>query len=74
MTCKHRKSWLLLGGSLEWCHVCGAWRRLRPVSELSVAADGPWCYVGMEHEDFVKSEQRYRRQMFTRRQNRAAAR
>lgn len=31
--CRHeRNSWLVAGGSGEWCYVCGAYRGLRKVS------------------------------------------
>ena len=31
--CRHeRHSWLLAGARIEWCYVCGAWRKLKAVS------------------------------------------
>lgn len=41
--CRHeRHSWLLAGARIEWCYVCGAWRKLKAVSTNECAADGPW--------------------------------
>jgi hypothetical protein len=41
--CRHeRHSWLLFGGWMEWCYVCGAWRRLKVIAANKCAADGPW--------------------------------
>jgi hypothetical protein len=42
--CRHSASWLIDNGALEWCYQCGAWRRLRLVSESSntVRPSTPW--------------------------------
>ena len=37
-----RKSWLIAGGWIEWCYVCGAWRMMRQVDSTGVCPDGPW--------------------------------
>jgi hypothetical protein len=28
--CRHRKTWLLTSGHLEWCYECGAIRQMQP--------------------------------------------
>lgn len=47
--CRHeRNSWLIAGGYVEWCYVCGAFRRLKPIEyqhgriPTKFASDGPW--------------------------------
>lgn len=30
-----RTSWLIAGGYIEWCYVCGAWRHLRKIENIS---------------------------------------
>jgi hypothetical protein len=45
--CRHGKSWLLVGGLLEWCPDCGAIRQLRPSAEqpnVSVPYWSGYCY------------------------------
>ena len=58
MSCRHRSTWLIAGGLIEWCHDCGAFRNLAPVSFRinSVAPISSWCLVGMDHEAFVKKD------------------
>ena len=34
--CRHeRNSWIIAGGYQEWCFVCGALRRLKPIQDGS---------------------------------------
>lgn len=33
--CRHRKTWLLAGGHLEWCYECGAIRQMDKSIELN---------------------------------------
>ena len=35
--CRHRTSWIILGGYAEWCYFCGAWRRLQPMERINVS-------------------------------------
>lgn len=35
--CRHeRNSWLLCGGYVEWCYVCGAFREMHAVDGVNV--------------------------------------
>lgn len=50
--CRHRGTWLICGGSVEWCYECGAWRQTKELGIASVVADSPWCYpVGVGAEN-----------------------
>jgi hypothetical protein len=40
--CRHRDSWLIAGGTYEWCFRCGAFRRMRETGIAQVAAMSPW--------------------------------
>lgn len=42
--CRHRRSWLMVGGSIEWCYQCGAIRRMKHVEtgENSVTPASKW--------------------------------
>lgn len=40
--CRHKKTWLVSGGSLEWCYECGAIRGMRHIGGNSVAPDSKW--------------------------------
>lgn len=39
---RHRKSWLIAGGRLEWCYECGAFRPLHQIPPNSCTPAGPW--------------------------------
>lgn len=41
--CKHRGSWIIGGGSYEWCYCCGALRQMKQTGHNSCAPDSPWC-------------------------------
>jgi hypothetical protein len=53
--CRHRDSWLICGGTTEWCYRCGSIRRLSqggnyepvdgtsPPPQNAVYAVSPWC-------------------------------
>ena len=50
--CRHRGSWLLAGGIIEWCYECGAWRKMTERGMAQVDVASPWCYpsgVGSEN-------------------------
>lgn len=36
--CRHRKTWLLTSGYLEWCYECGAVRQMQPIKNTNVTA------------------------------------
>ena len=41
--CRHdRNSWLLASGNIEWCFVCGAWRKMGHVSSTEVIPLTHW--------------------------------
>ena len=41
-----RSSWLICGGSVEWCYQCGAWRQLRRTASATCmpipGPEGKW--------------------------------
>lgn len=45
MMCRHRKSWLVAGGFIEWCYECGAIRKMGRVAgtENAVAPRSTWA-------------------------------
>ena len=40
--CRHRRTWIL-GMGYEWCYVCGAYRRLEPITGNSAVPITAWC-------------------------------
>lgn len=43
--CKHRRTWIIGGGSHEWCYECGALRqmaRVNPTDAVEVTAYSYW--------------------------------
>jgi hypothetical protein len=42
MTCRHRNSWLIAGGSHEWCYQCGALRQMQETGIAQVTPRSPW--------------------------------
>ena len=42
--CRHRDSWLISGGSHEWCYRCGALRQMRETGIARVHPVSPWVY------------------------------
>ena len=38
--CRHRKTWLVCGGYVEWCYQCGAIRPMRQVGANGCAPAG----------------------------------
>lgn len=40
--CRHRDSWLIAGGSHEWCYRCGALRQMREIGIAEVEPKSPW--------------------------------
>lgn len=40
--CKHRRTWLIGGGSHEWCYECGALRQMAKVGSNSFTAYSYW--------------------------------
>lgn len=74
MSCRHRQSWLLMGGYLEWCYQCGAFRRLERVKDSTNAVGPvtPWCRpTGLDGpnpwERWARQEIAYRKRMGARR-------
>ena len=41
--CRHRNSWLISGGSYEWCYSCGAIRTCQESGIAQVTPTSPWC-------------------------------
>ena len=41
--CRHSASWILFGGDAEWCYVCGAIRRLKPIGPNSSVPATRWA-------------------------------
>lgn len=41
--CRHRDTWLVAGGSYEWCYNCGAFRTTRETGPAQVTPSSPWC-------------------------------
>jgi hypothetical protein len=75
MSCRHRRTWVILGGRAEWCYECGAWRRLesflRAAPEGAERASRPasaWARPtgpGGEnsYDQYVAETKRYRKRM-----------
>lgn len=40
--CRHRDSWLISGGSHQWCYRCGALRQMRETGVAQVTPNSPW--------------------------------
>lgn len=41
--CRHEQhSWIIASGLVQWCFVCGAFRRMRIVGPSEIANNGPW--------------------------------
>ena len=36
--CRHRKTWLLTSGHLEWCYECGAIRQMQPDKNIKMTS------------------------------------
>lgn len=68
MACKHRSSWLIAGGYIEWCHGCGAFRNLSHMGGVSsaLAVVSPWCRVGESHDVFQRRKEAYIKAQHTR--------
>lgn len=50
--CRHNTTWLMDGGTWEWCYGCGAWRRMRETGIAQCAPMSPWCVpVGVGGEN-----------------------
>lgn len=77
--CRHRHSWIIASGRVEWCYHCGAFRPLRvvgpaassPISEVA----GPWVRpTGPDGENpwetCKKNEEAWLKRMTTKRKNR----
>jgi len=73
MTCRHRESWPIAGGRIEWCHACGAWRILVEKTAQQLAVVSPWCRVGETYESFDKRRLAYARARATRNAKRKQA-
>lgn len=41
--CRHRKTWLIAAGTVEWCYACGAFRRCQHTRPTAVVPTTPWC-------------------------------
>ncbi len=55
--CKHRKSWIVCGGHLEWCYQCGAIRQLVKTGPAASTVGGPWtCPTGVDGDNPATSE------------------
>lgn len=54
MTCRHKDSWDLAGGSIEWCNTCGAFRLSLPASlgRAMPEPNSPWCRPGDDLDEF----------------------
>lgn len=63
MRCRHKKSWLIAGGLIEWCNDCGAFRNLAPVSLKvnAVKVISSWCCPKMSYDDFEKKDLAWKR-------------
>jgi len=61
--CRHSRSWLIAGASIEWCHECGAFRLLVPVkgSTNTVASHSVWCKPGQDFDEWQQRSEAYRR-------------
>ena len=72
MPCKHRSSWLIAGGYIEWCHDCGAFRNLSWMGGENAAfmVVSPWCRTGESHEQFQRRKEAYIKAKHTRAKNR----
>ena len=68
MRCKHKKSWIIAGGALEWCNDCGAFRSLAPVSfKINVCTViSSWCHPKMDHDEFAKKDMAWRKRYLVR--------
>lgn len=42
--CRHRGSWLVAGGAIEWCYACGSFRTLAHGSGNVVYPMSCWAY------------------------------
>lgn len=47
--CRHRDSWLISGGSHEWCYRCGALRQCRETGIAEVTPRTPWVTPTGQH-------------------------
>lgn len=43
MRCRHSDSWLISGGSYEWCYRRGAIRRMRETGIAQCTPTSVWC-------------------------------
>ena len=41
-SCRHNKTWLIAGGMIEWCYVCGAYRVMKRIGVNQVCPDTKW--------------------------------
>lgn len=71
--CRHRSTWIIAGGSYEWCYACGS---LRNMSERGIAdcvPTSPWCRPsGSPHDnpfsEWNKRRNRYRMKQLQKRE------
>jgi len=70
--CRHNGTWLIAGGSYEWCYECGAMRTTRETGIAQVAPDSPWLRpVGIKGENPWAKWDKARDSFRERRANRA---
>lgn len=77
--CRHNGSWIIGGGTYEWCYECGAFRSLVEAGIAQITVTSPWCYpqgIGAENpwKAWHDSKASYRKRMITLRANRKLAR
>jgi len=70
--CRHNGSWLIAGGSYEWCYECGAIRTTRETAIAECVVDSPWLRpVGVGAENPWRKWDKARESFQKRRANRA---
>lgn len=41
--CRHRRTWLVAAGYMEWCYECGVFRTMEQTSATSCKPMSAWC-------------------------------
>lgn len=59
--CRHSATWLLAGGSVQWCSKCGAYRNLRYTAPTKTfQSQGPWVIPGKDPwTEFKKQREKF---------------
>ena len=54
--CRHRKSWIVCGGYIEWCYECGALRKMKHIKDNQFAPNSYWANpTGGDENPFDKT-------------------